>query len=64
MRSKLSSNINIELEKGKFIVFSGEGYDFVIKVKKVNIVTNKNYYHDEFDPEYLNCNSVSLHPMS
>lgn len=52
MKNKLMQNINIELAKAKFILFSDHGFDLVLKVKNVNIINNKTYYHDEFDPEY------------
>ena len=58
MKSKLKKNINIEIAKCKIILFSDHGFDLVLKLKKVNLISNKDYYHDEFDPEYEQCNSV------
>ncbi|CDW72550.1 UNKNOWN [Stylonychia lemnae] len=63
MRQKLTQNINIDLQKGKFILFSDQGFDLVLKIKNVHIVNNKNYYHDEFDPEYDQCNNNQVKQM-
>eukprot|EP00347_Sterkiella_histriomuscorum_P019704 403340607 len=57
MKNKLATNINIELKKAKFILFSDQGFDIVLKIRNVSIVNNKAYYHDEFDKEYDSCNS-------
>ena len=60
MKSKLTKNMNIELAKGKIILFSDHGFDIVLKFKNMQMINNKNYYHDEFDPEYEQCDVVSI----
>lgn len=55
MRNKLTSSINIFLEKAKIILFSDHGFDLVLKLKDYKVINYKSAYKEEKDTNYQKC---------